>query len=262
MKRKMSVSGSFYPSRPAEITQLFASFNNRLEETQHQSLLTEKATKAIIVPHAGYVYSGFTANCAYRVLAKQSLSSIIVIGPSHRTHLHGISLCEASSYETPLGDIQRSSLLQELKARFSLAQKIPHVEHSTEVQFPFIKHYLTGVTIVEIIYGLVEPDEIQRIIEYALALPDTGVIISSDLSHFYSLEEARKIDSLCLKAIDNLDTSILQQGCEACGLTGIESMISSAHNLNLSPEILDYRTSADASDDTSRVVGYVSAIFS
>ena len=152
-------------------------------------------------------------------------------------------------------------LFRSLKTRFSLAQNIPHVEHSTEVQFPFIKHYFPEVSIVEIIYGVVEPAEIQNSIECALSLPDTGVIISSDLSHFYTQEEAHIIDARCIHAIETLSVPELLEDCEACGLTGIAAMLATANNLKLTAQVLDYRTSADASEDTTRVVGYLSAIF-
>ena len=256
MKRKMSVAGSFYPALATEIEFFFEKCNTTAIKK------SPATTNAIIVPHAGYIYSGFTANTAYRVFAQQSLSNIVVIGPSHRAPLHGMSICEATSYETPLGDIPAATgLVQDLKTRFSLAQNIPHVEHSTEVQFPFIKHYLPKASIVEIIYGRVELVEIQKIIEYALSLPDTGVIISSDLSHFYTQEEAHIIDARCIHAIETLDVSELLEDCEACGLAGIAAMLASAHTRNLTAHVLDYRTSSEASGDTTRVVGYLSAIF-
>ncbi|HZK19546.1 MAG TPA: AmmeMemoRadiSam system protein B [Treponemataceae bacterium] len=261
MCRKMSFAGAFYPARPKKILDFFDSFNNRLEKEKHPSLSYTQTTKAIIVPHAGYMYSGYTANAAYRIFAKQALSNIVVIGPSHHQPLHGISLCQSSYFQTPLGTISNAPLEDELKNIFSLRQKISHEEHSTEVQFPFIKHYHPKASIVEIIYGLVKPIEVQKIIEHALLLPDTGVIISTDLSHFHPLTKAKMKDSLCLKGIETLDASILSDGCEACGLTGIKAMINAAQTLKLTPHIIDYRTSADASKDSSRVVGYASAIF-
>lgn len=264
MKRKMCVAGSFYPEHADEIKQFFEHCNTRFEALSHElhNAAPNEIAKAIIVPHAGYIYSGFTANVAYSEFAKNPFSNLLVIGPSHRAPLYGMSLCENSLYETPLGDIPLSQMLfNNLKTIFSLSQKIAHAEHSTEVQFPFIKHYFPAASIVEIIYGQIESQEIEKILEYALSVPNTGVIISSDLSHFYTREEAITIDAKCIRAIETLNTSVLNEGCEACGLTGIEAMLASAQRLKLKAQVLDYRTSADTSGDNTRVVGYVSAIF-
>ena len=261
MRREMSVNGTFYPARTVEIERYFEHFNAVLDE--ENITLPAVHAKAVIVPHAGYIYSGFSANAAYRVLAQSGLSNLLVIGPSHRVALEGASLCEAQSYETPLGDISFAQELHEaLAARFGLSRTIIHAEHSTEVQFPFIKHYMPHAKITEIIYGRTSPAYLSEIIDFALSLKDTGVIISTDLSHFYTQEEANKLDRICLHAIESLDISLLHRGCEACGILGVEAMISSAEKHSLSPHLLDYRTSADASGDTSRVVGYVSACFS
>jgi AmmeMemoRadiSam system protein B len=175
-----------------------------------------------------------------------------------------VSLCDFKSYETPFGDIESAkTLAQSLVNTFNLScHSQAHFEHSTEVQFPFIKHYLEDVNIVELVYSSVGADTIAKIIEFVLQQEDCGVVISTDLSHFYTLEDANQLDNLCLSAIETLNLNLLHSGCEACGMIGVEAMIISAKKLGLKSTILDYRTSADASDDTSRVVGYVSASFS
>ena len=256
----MSVAGMFYPERANEIEQYFERFNKILKV---RATPPNMKSRAVIVPHAGYVYSGYTANVAYRVLQNAHVKTFVVVGPSHRVAFEGVSLCDAQSYATPFGDIQSSGeLVEELRERFILSPILrPHAEHSTEVQFPFIKHYLKDAKIVELVYGRVEPEFISQIIDFILQKEDCGVIISTDLSHFYKLEEANEIDSVCLSAIKNLNINQLHQGCEACGITGVEAMLISARNLDLGCSILDYRTSAEASDDASSVVGYASACF-
>lgn len=260
MKREMSVAGTFYPARDVELERYFEHFNKIYEE---KFTLPDIDTKAVIVPHAGYIYSGYTANIAYRVLEKSSIKNFVIIGPSHRVAFDGISISDAQSYETPFGDIQSADGLRKtLQDRFNLKQILkPHQEHSTEVQFPFIKHYMEGVNIVELVYSNEKSETISEIIDFVLKQKDCGVIISTDLSHFYTLENANKLDDICLKAINNIDLSSLHAGCEACGIIGVESMLMSAKKLNLKSTLLDYRTSADASGDDSRVVGYVSAFF-
>lgn len=260
MTREMSVAGAFYPARENEIERYFEHFNTVYDE---QASLPNVKSKAVIVPHAGYMYSGYTASIAYRVLQNSNVKTFAVIGPSHRVAFEGISLCGAQSYATPFGSIAGSGeLVEELRENFNLRTILnPHAEHSTEVQFPFIKRYLSNVNIIELVYGSVEPEFLSRVIDFILKKEDCGVIISTDLSHFHTLEDANILDRICQNSIKNLDVERLHRGCEACGMTGVEAMLRSAKKLGLHSQILDYRTSADASDDTNRVVGYLSAYF-
>ncbi|MDY0121961.1 MAG: AmmeMemoRadiSam system protein B [Sulfurimonas sp.] len=260
MRREMSVAGAFYPARDVELERYFQHFTQLYEE---EFTLPTLKPKAVIVPHAGYIYSGYTANIAYRLLALSGLKNFVVIGPSHRVAFEGVSMCEAQSYATPFGNLDASrTLYKHLQESFALKEKIAHQEHSTEVQFPFIKHYCPDAKIVELVYGRTEASTLSDIIDEVLSLPDSGVIISTDLSHFYTLEEANQLDRLCVQAVESLDISLLHRGCEACGILGVEGMLLSAKRRHLKATLLDYRTSADASDDTSRVVGYLSAAFS
>ena len=259
MTREMSVAGTFYPQRVVDLNRYFEHFNKICSEND---LIPDIKSRAVLVPHAGYIYSGFTANIAYRILQNSNIKKLVVIGPSHRIGFDGISLCLNENYDTPYGAINSSAtLLKELKEKFRLMPLIPHAEHSTEVQFPFIKHYLPNIEIVELVYSKASSGVISEIIDDVLSMEDCGVVISTDLSHFYDLSEANRLDNICLDAIENLDTEMLSSGCEACGKLGVEAMILSAKKLGLKATLLDYRTSADASDDTSNVVGYLSACF-
>jgi AmmeMemoRadiSam system protein B len=259
MKREMSVAGAFYPESKSEIDKYLDHFNRLC------SALEDKipSSKAVIVPHAGYIYSGYTASLSYKALKKSGVKKVAVIGPSHRIAFDGISLCDYESYKTPLGDIQNNVPMREkLAEKFSLhCISQAHAEHSTEVQFPFLKHYLEGVEIIELVYGSINPKVVSEIIDFICSDEDWGVVISTDLSHFYNIKEANSLDSICIDAVKNLDTSKLHSGCEACGMIGVEAMLISAKKLNLKAEIIDYRTSADASGDESKVVGYMSACF-
>jgi len=260
MKRKMSVSGAFYPGRAVEIERYFEYFSAIYDE---DTVLPNVKSKVVIVPHAGYVYSGYSANVAYRILQKSGVKKFVVIGPSHKIAFDGISLCAFSSYETPFGDIEPSDfLLQSLKEQFNLPCILQaHTEHSTEVQFPFIKHYIEDAQIVELVYSRVEAAALSKVIDFILKQKDCGVIISSDLSHFYNLSNATRLDNICLEAIKKIDIDKLHSGCEACGMIGIEALLLSVKKIGLTPLLLDYRTSADSSGETDRVVGYVSACF-
>ncbi|MCK9473815.1 AmmeMemoRadiSam system protein B [Sulfurimonas sp.] len=260
MKRKMSVSGSFYPARAVEIERYFEHFSAVYEE---DNVLPDIKSRAVIVPHAGYIYSGYSANIAYRVLKNSGVKKFIIMGPSHKIGFEGVSLCNFDSYETPFGDIESSDFLQQaLKEKFALVcTPEAHMEHSTEVQFPFIKHYIEDAQIVELVYSFLEASKLSQIIDYVLSFEDCGVIISTDLSHFHNLSNATRLDNICLEAIEKIEVSRLYEGCEACGKLGVEALLLSAKRLGFRAQLLDYRTSADASGDTDRVVGYASACF-
>ena len=255
-RRKSYFDGSFYPAASGEIERYIEAFDKVKKELLHLH------PKALIVPHAGYVYSGFTANLAYSQL-EPSRRRIIVIGPSHRVAFEGMSIALYDSYETPLGDLAIDrGYATALQERFGIAfEDAMHREHSTEVQMPFIKHYLPDAKVIEIVYGRQEPAELSKVIEFLLQDEANLVVISTDLSHFYTEEEANTLDTLCLKAIAEEDIEMLHRGCEACGKIGVEAMVLAAKRLGLTSKLLDYRTSAWASNDTSRVVGYTSAIF-
>jgi len=260
MKREMSVAGSFYPDSADELKRYFEHFNKILEDNKIE---IKDKSRMIIVPHAGYVYSGFTANMAYKVLQNSNIKKFVVIGPSHRVAFEGISICEANYYDTPFGEIKADlDILKTIKKEFSLHNIAEaHFEHSTETQFPFLKYYIKDVEIVELVYSKANSADISAVIDFILAKYDYGIIISTDLSHFYDLEQAKKLDNICLNALNDLDINILNRGCEACGKKGVEAVMLSATKLNMVHKLLDYRTSADFSKDESRVVGYMSGYF-
>ncbi|MDD4856107.1 MAG: AmmeMemoRadiSam system protein B [Sulfuricurvum sp.] len=262
--RTMSVAGSFYPASSQEIMEMIQHFNTLLQSyPETLKKIDTLSGSAVIVPHAGWIYSGFTANIAFRVLTNIPPKTIIVIGPSHRIGFDGISISDMETYQTPLGNLSIDhELVQTLRHHFSLpCFPQAHHEHSTEVQMPFIKHYMSEVKIVELVYAYAKPAQIAPIIDYVLNLPDTAVVISTDLSHYYSLDQAKKLDSICLEAIRTENVQELHQGCEACGIIGVEAMLSIAKKRNMEAILLDYRTSADTSGDAARVVGYTSAAF-
>lgn len=261
--RKDAVAGQFYPAGSEEIEKTFNYYNDILDGQIDDKELLKMAPRAVIVPHAGYVYSGFTANIALRLLKNSPLSRVVVIGPSHRVYLKGTSVSDFELYETPLGPLPiDQASVKELIAKFDLRfQPDAHSEHSTEVQMPFIKRYLKDASVVELVYGDEDPRKLAKVIKYLLEDPHTAVVISTDLSHYYDIKKAKRLDSICLDAVDKLNSDELHQGCEACGKIGIEAMLSAAKKTGLHSQLLDYRTSADASSDESHVVGYMSAVF-
>lgn len=256
--RKAVVSGSFYPNSEAELLKYFEHFN----KYDKKSIEVFKNIKAIISPHAGYIYSGFTANLAYSLSSFKKPKRVIVVGPSHRVYLKGASIAFYEKYETPLGnldiDIKFSKELIE-KYEFLNFNQECEFEHSTETQMPFIKHYFANAKIVEIIYGDMDFGLLSSLIDELLKDEDNFIVISTDLSHFYDEKTANNLDSICLQAIKEKNLSLFDN-CEACGKTGVKAMIKSVLKYNLETKILNYCTSAEVSKDKSRVVGYTSAL--
>ncbi len=262
--RKTAVAGQFYPSDTEEIISMVEHYNQILDaHFKEEDRILKLKPRALIVPHAGYVYSGFTANMALRLLGNIEVKRIVVIGPSHRVYLKGTSISEFDSYQTPLGILSIDKVLvHELKERFDLKfSPEAHQEHSTEVQMPFIKNYEPDVSVIELVYGDEDPSKLAEVIGYLLEDPETVVVISTDLSHYYDSEKANKLDSICLDAVKKLSIDELHQGCEACGKIGVEAVLIAAKRVGLKPLLLDYRTSAETSGDESQVVGYMSAVF-
>ena len=261
--RKDAVAGQFYPDSPTEIEKMIEHYNTILDEHLKDKEVLNLVPRAIIVPHAGYVYSAFTANFAFRLLANTHAKRVVVIGPSHRVYLTGTSVSDYDTYETPFGELPiDKSLVKDLEEKFGLIfAPDAHHEHSTEVQMPFIKRYDPDAKVVELVYGDENPARLTEVIDYLLDDPDTVVVISTDLSHYYDIEKANKLDSVCMQAVADLDPTKLHQGCEACGKIGVEAVLLAAQKRHLKPVLLDYRTSADASGDESQVVGYMSAAF-
>ncbi len=257
--RTMSVAGSFYPGSCDEIERYISTFNDALDK----EIALPFIPKAIIAPHAGYIYSGFSANSAYRLIDTSAVKRVVVIGPSHRVFINGASVAVQDTYESPCGNLPIDSVYsRDLIDRYDVLgfQEDAHREHSTETQIPFIKHYFNDVKVVEIVYGDIGYQKLVPIIEEALRDEETFIVISTDLSHFYTLEEANKLDAICLKAVESMDINLMDSGCQACGMIGVKAVMQAAINSGLQSRLIDYRTSYDASGDAENVVGYLSAL--
>jgi len=255
-------AGAFYPAKKDEIIRLIDIFNSALEESKEAKELLSLSPRAIISPHAGYIYSGFTANIAHRILANGKFKRVVIIGPSHHVYFRGISASYFNEYETPFGNIKIDNDYLNVMSKhfkFEFVPKAHQLEHSTETQMPFIKYYQPQAEVIELIYGDVNYAEVAKVVKWLLEDSLTAVVISSDLSHFYTNERAHELDSICINGVLKLDNDILDLGCEACGIIGIKAIVKSAKELGLKSKILDYRTSGDVTGDKSRVVGYMSA---
>lgn len=263
--RENAVAGTFYPAACSEIESYIARFNAVLDDNDFTSEALRITPRAVIVPHAGYVYSGFTANAAYRSAAEKrgEIKRVVVIGPSHRVYINGASIALYSQYDSPCGEMKIDlALSNELNDTFDFLHFAPdaHYEHSTEVQVPFIQHYFPTAELVEIVYGDLDPQLLSELIDVVLKDRESLVVISTDLSHFHTEQEAKGLDTVCIQGMADLDIAELESGCEACGKIGVKAVITSANKLALKSQVLDYRTSADVTGDKQSVVGYVSCL--
>lgn len=263
-KRRMYFADDLYSSDPINVNEVIHNFNYALEETPEIVWRLDMfVTYGIIVPHGAWNISGFTANMAYRVLSGSPIDTVVVIGPSHHAGFKGISVAKNDSYETPLGEIQiDQKLVDYLENNFDVTHyPLAHAEYSSEVQMPFIKHYLPNAMVVELVYGFATVESVESIVTYILENRRYAVVISTDLSHFHTQEDANVLDMQCIEAVTQGDSELLKNGCEACGSIGVEALLRAAQKEDLEGLILDYSTSADTNGDTSSVVGYMSAIF-
>jgi len=261
--RKMAVSGLFYPGDCIKVTEMIRTFNHQLERSSVSQEDNHITPRALIIPHAGYIYSGYTANIAYHTIRTAKPKRIIVIGPSHKYYFQGISGSFYEAYQTPCGNLNiDSAYLFALSQRFHIGF-VPQAhakEHATEVQMPLIHFYFPHAQVIELIYGEVSENTLANMMTAMIKNPENLLVISSDLSHFYPLKKAEGIDLHCIDGVTSLETTKLAQ-CEACGLRGIKAIILAARHLKLSSRLLHYTTSADYSHDTQSVVGYMSALF-
>ena len=256
--RQCSVAGSFYPDSKDEILRYIEHFSKDLSDMK-----LHIKPRALIVPHAGYVYSGHTANLAYNLSKNLQPKRVIVIGPSHKIYFENSSIALYDEYETPLNNIiidKEYALILKEKFNFLLFNQNVHSEHSTETQAPFIKNYFNDSKLIEIVYGKQDVGKLAELIEFCLSDEDNLVVISTDLSHFYNLEEANVLDNICVEAIVNKDMKKFDEGCEACGIIGVKALMEVAIKSNFKVELLNYCTSYDTTEDDSSVVGYASFV--
>lgn len=258
--RKMAVADSFYPRRCIKLRRLFRDF---AQENATKRTKIQGKPKAILVPHAGYIYSGRCADSAYRIAARYHYKRIVILGPSHRIYFKGISAGYYETLQTPCKAITVDTpYLIALAKRFPIGfiPKVHTVEHSTEVQFPFIAHYFPDAKAIELIYGDIDADTLANLIVAIWQSHDTLLVVSSDLSHYYPIDVAKSKDTHCIDAFVQRNPTLLHQGCEACGFKGIEALLLAAAHKRLHSYFSCYTTSAEASNDTKRVVGYMSGV--
>lgn len=251
--RKATCAGTWYESNPYELSEEIKLYLQQVK--QHN-----KFVKAVIVPHAGYMYSGQIAAYSFKQIPPTT-QKVIIMGTLHHYYIKGVCALDYDYLETPLGNIKVSADIKDLISK-KIATFIPEAdnyEHSIEIELPFLKYCLKTFEIVPLLVGEVDAkkfaDELKNYID-----ENTVVVVSVDLSHFYNYEEARRLDLLTIDTILNLDEDKIPE-LEIDSHYAVMTLISLCKFFNWKPELLIYKNSGDITGDKSRVVGYTSIIF-
>lgn len=253
--RASAVAGMFYPGDAHGLRTLVEEFLGKAPPVQSDPV-------AMVAPHAGFVYSGYTAACAYKGLDRAPANAprrVFLLGPSHRVWLEGASVGNYDAYMTPLGrvDVDREAIGC-LASRLDVTQEdAPQkLEHSLETQLPFLQMTLVNFRIVPIVYGEMSGGHLADLLELCWR-PGDLIVASTDLSHYHDYEQARQLDAKSNQAVLTTDPKSMES-CEACGKIGVQALLEFARRRKWRPVLTDLRNSGDTAGDKQRVVGYAS----
>lgn len=261
--REPAVAGIFYPSsRQLLMNDVKALLNKAAHSGATAGV--QVYPKAIIVPHAGYIYSGKTAAVAYAQLKSRHhlIKRVILLGPAHRMPVSGLALPDVDYFATPIGKVELDheaiSSLSELNQ--VVVDSAAHAEeHSLEVQLPFLQAVLDDFKLVPLVVGNATPAEVAEVLNVLWGGEETLIIVSSDLSHYLPYGFAQDVDHETVQNIISLQGALSHK--QACGGTPVNGLILAARQHHLKPELLDLCNSGDTAGDKSRVVGYASIAF-
>jgi len=271
--RQPAVAGLFYPDVPsilnADIERMFENAKDIIGDKKINGEI-----KAIIAPHAGYMYSGQTAAVAYSLIRGKDYDTVVVVSPSHREYFDAISIYDGKAYKTPLGEIEidielAEKIYEKGKGLIEISSYGHKLEHAVEVHLPFLQKALNHFKLVPIVMGDQKADYCFRlgdILGDVLAGRNALLVASTDLSHYYTYDVAVKLDKIVIDDVANFDEVKLmddleQQRCEACGGGPTVAVMHAAKKLGADKsEVLYYCNSGDVTGDKTGVVGYLSAV--
>lgn len=251
--REPAVAGMFYSAGAAELRRDIAALLRGASDA------TGPVPKAMIVPHAGYVYSGPVAAEAYRLLApaRDGIRRVVLFGPAHRVHLEGMAVPATDGFATPLGTVPLDRrTIEEISGLpgVCVSDAAHEAEHSLEVQLPFLQTVLRDFELVPIVVGRCAPDLVGNVLDAAWGGKETLIVISSDLSHYLPYDEATQVDANTCKQILGKATTLT--GNEACGAHAVNGLMQARHAKQLDVAAVDLRNSGDTAGSKDRVVGY------
>ena len=260
--RQPAVSGRFYPGDAARLARTV----ERLLRDARESAGPASAPppKALIVPHAGYVYSGSTAARGYIILdsVREQIRRVVLLGPAHYLDFPGLALAGADGFASPLGDVPIDRDAEAALAglpQVAVAPEAHAPEHSLEVQLPFLQHQLAEFTLLPLAVGNAGQQEVAEVLDAVWGGPETLIMISSDLSHYLPYAKAQATDRDTVERILRLEPVSVHR---ACGARPVNGLLVAARGHGLRPELLALCNSGDTAGDRDRVVGYAAIAFS
>ncbi len=257
--RPTAVAGMFYPADRDELHQMVTGF------LSGAAVSDEAPPKALIAPHAGYIYSGPVAASAYARLAplRDTIRRVVLLGPSHRVGFIGIAASSADYFHTPLGDVPLDkALLEQVTAIPGVQQfdQAHQMEHSLEVHLPFLQEVLGEFSLLPLVVGDARPEEVAEVLRAVWGGEETLIVVSSDLSHYHDYATAQRMDRATSSAIEQLNPKLI--GYEnACGRTPLSGLLLVAKEKQLHAETIDLRNSGDTAGPRDQVVGYGAYLF-
>ncbi len=262
--RKPAVAGTFYPDDPDRLTQMINELCRQAEKDRHGPF-EARQVKALVMPHAGYVYSGLTAAHAAGVLEGRKFSKIIIMAPDHRVGFYGGAISDADKYQTPLGMIPVHPDADKLRQQYEFFKAVPAsdtMEHSVEVILPFLQTWLKDFEIIPMVLGRSTNAETLASAVKTVLDPETLVIVSTDLSHYLPYDEAVDKDRKTIEYIEKLETEKLATERErACGMLPLLVLIKLAGSSDWKPRLVHYANSGDTAGGKDKVVGYATIAF-
>jgi AmmeMemoRadiSam system protein B len=254
--RRPAVAGSFYPSDGHALRLVV----QECLADARESIAPGCFPKAIVVPHAGYMYSGPIAARAYRLLepAGERVERVVLVGPSHRVPFAGLAVPSHNEFETPMGrvpvdDAARERVLS--SPAVHILDDAHHWEHSLEVQLPFLQAVVRSFRVLPLVVGWATPAQVREVLDSVWGGEETVIVVSTDLSHYHRYEEARQLDAATAAAIERLDPASIRED-DACGRIGLQGFLQSAREQGLEVHRLDLRNSGDTAGGRREVVGY------
>ena len=256
--RRAAVAGSFYPRDTEDLRMAVTGYLR--EAAEQQTDAAESVPKALIVPHAGYIYSGSVAASAYVRISRvtKAINRVVLLGPAHRHYFEGLALPGADEFETPLGTVPIDADAVAKVEHMAQVRVLPSAhegEHSLEVHLPFLQMLLHEFSLVPLVVGAAEAEQVADVLEMLWGGDETLIVVSTDLSHYLDYESARAKDAATTAAIEALDERCIGYD-DACGQVPVSGLLVAARAHGISARTVDLRNSGDTAGPRDQVVGY------
>jgi MEMO1 family protein len=258
--REAAVAGTFYPADRSELAAMVGGLLDAAAEADRGRDALGAPPKALIAPHAGYVYSGAVAASAFRCAAplRDRIRRVVLIGPSHFVRFAGVASSGASAFATPLGEVEVDAAAEALLGTVPFVGERPEAhrrEHCLEVELPFLQQVLSSFRVVPLVVGEAGTEEVGRVLELLWGGDETLIVVSSDLSHYLDYDTASRLDAATSRAIEELRYAAIEPE-HACGAIAVRALLWAARRRGLRAATLDLRNSGDTAGPRDQVVGY------